>query len=308
MKRYSLIFILLMCITFNVNAISASNEDMIQDIDNIFTNRISNSYELEYSNDVNIYDINKYFKSNYMLSSKYINVYTYEDFINYDKFRNYPRVENNKYIFDVKFNLNNDDEYNKVLEFGNKLNDKYNYLTDDEKVYLVVNYIKNNITKSDSTSLYDAIYNSNINESYVLVQFMLSNLNIESYITERLNTGKKYNLVKLNNKWYILDIENDFILVGYTMGDYEPDYYSNNIIVSKYNYNLGEYNLDYNEIQYLIKPKEVVQEEKIEVTTQIVKEEHKEEIKTIDYKPIIEWVVLIVSLCVIILVVRHYTR
>ena len=306
MKRYSLIFILLMCLTFNVNAISLSNEDMYQKIDNIFSNRISNSYEIEYSNDVNIDEVNNYFKTKYMLDSIITNVYTYEDFINYDKLRNYPTIDNNKYIFDVKFNLVNESEYNKVIEFGNKLKDKYNDLSDDEKVYLVINYIKNNVTKSNSTSLYEGIYNSNINESYVLTQFMLSNLNIESYITERLNTGKKYNLVRLNNKWYILDIDNDYILVGYNIADFRPDTYSNNIIVSKYNYSLGSYKIDYNEIKTLIK-KEEVKEEKIEVTSKIVKEEV-EEFNKEDLNTLIEWILLIGSICVIILVVRHYTR
>lgn len=301
MKRYSLIFILLMCLTFNVNAISTSNEDMYKEIDSIFNNRISNSYELEYSNEVNINDVNSYFKSKYMLDSSITNIYTYEDFINYDKLKRYPIVDNNKYIFSVKFNLRNENEYNKVIEFGNKLKDKYNYLSDDEKVYLVINYIQNNITKSDSTSLYDAIYNNNINETYVLTQFMLSNLNIESYITERLNTGKKYNLVRLNNKWYILDIDEGYILVGYNTADFKPDTYSNNIIVSKYNYILESYDLDYNDIKKLI-----IKEDKKEVQDNDTNEYTDLNIK--DFNTLIEWIILIVSLCVIILVVKHYTR
>ena len=302
MKRYSLIFILLMCLTFNVNAISTSNEDMYKEIDSIFNNRISNSYELEYSNEVNINDVNSYFKSKYMLDSSITNIYTYEDFINYDKLKRYPIVDNNKYIFSVKFNLKNENEYNKVIEFGNKLKAKYNYLTDDEKIYLVINYIQNNITKSDSTSLYDAIYNNNINESYVLTQFMLSNLNIESYITERLNTGKKYNLVRLNNKWYILDIDEGYILVGYNTADFKPDTYSNNIIVSKYNYILESYDLDYNDIKKLIIKEETKEEVQDNDTNEYT------ELNIQDFNTLIEWILLIVSLCVIILVVKHYTR
>ena len=302
MKRYSLIFILLMCLTFNVNAISTSNEDMYKEIDSIFNNRISNSYELEYSNEVNINDVNSYFKSKYMLDSSITNIYTYEDFINYDKLKRYPIVDNNKYIFSVKFNLKNENEYNKVIEFGNKLKAKYNYLTDDEKIYLVINYIQNNITKSDSTSLYDAIYNNNINESYVLTQFMLSNLNIESYITERLNTGKKYNLVRLNNKWYILDIDEGYILVGYNTADFKPDTYSNNIIVSKYNYILESYDLDYNDIKKLI-----IKEDKKEETKDNDTNEYTE-LNIRDFNTLIEWIILIISICVIILVVKHYTR
>jgi hypothetical protein len=295
-----------MCLTFNVNAISTSNEDMYKEIDSIFNNRISNSYELEYSNEVNINDVNSYFKSKYMLDSSITNIYTYEDFINYDKLKRYPIVDNNKYIFSVKFNLRNENEYNKVIEFGNKLKDKYNYLSDDEKLYLVINYIQNNITKSDSTSLYDAIYNNNINESYVLTQFMLSNLNIESYITERLNTGKKYNLVRLNNKWYILDIDEGYILVGYNTADFKPDTYSNNIIVSKYNYILESYDLDYNDIKKLIIKEDKKEETKKEVQDNDTNEYTGLNIK--DFNTLIEWILLIVSLCVIILVVKHYTR
>ena len=306
MKRYSILVILLMCITFNVNALCISNEDMIKEIDNIFTNRISNSYSIEYSNEVNIKEVNNYVKSKYMLDSSFTNVYTYEDFIVFNKLRDYPRIENNNYIIDIKFNITKEDEYNKVIEFGNKLKEKYINLTEEEKVYLVINYIKNNITKSDSTSLYDAIYNKNINDTYVLTQFMLSNLNIESFITERLNTGRKYNLVKLNNKWYILDIDNDYILVGFNKADFRPDTYSNRIYVSAYDYRSNEINVDYNSINDLIAKEDKIEVvEKIEETTNVVEEKKHIEI---DQKELIEWIVLIVSLCVIILVVRHYTR
>ena len=306
MKRYSILIILLMCITFNVNALCISNEDMIKEIDNIFTNRISNSYSIEYSNEVNIKEVNNYVKSKYMLDSSFTNVYTYEDFIVFNKLRDYPRIENNNYIIDIKFNITKEDEYNKVIEFGNKLKEKYINLTEEEKVYLVINYIKNNITKSDSTSLYDAIYNKNINDTYVLTQFMLSNLNIESFITERLNTGRKYNLVKLNNKWYILDIDNDYILVGFNKADFRPDTYSNRIYVSAYDYRSNEINVDYNGINDLIAKEDKIEVvEKIEETTNVVEEKKHIEI---DQKELIEWIVLIVSLCVIILVVRHYTR
>ena len=163
MKRYFIIFFLIFGISFNVNALIISDEDMKKEIDNIFINRISDSYSIDYSDDINIKDINDYFKANYMLNSTSTNVYTYEDFINFNKLRNYPRTENNKYIFDVSFNIKNDDEYNKIIEFGNKLKEKYINLSDEEKVFLIINYIKNNISKSDSTSLYDAIYNKNIN-------------------------------------------------------------------------------------------------------------------------------------------------
>ena len=306
MKRYSILVILLMCITFNVNALCISNEDMIKEIDNIFTNRISNSYSIEYSNEVTIKEVNNYVKSKYMLDSSFTNVYTYEDFILFNKLRDYPRIENNNYIIDIKFNITKEDEYNKVIEFGNKLKEKYINLTEEEKVYLVINYIKNNITKSDSTSLYDAIYNKNINDTYVLTQFMLSNLNIESFITERLNTGRKYNLVKLNNKWYILDIDNDYILVGFNKSDFRPDTYSNRIYVSAYDYRSNEINVDYNSINDLIAKEDKIEVvEKIEETTNVVEEKKHIEI---DQKELIEWIVLIVSLCVIILVVRHYTR
>ena len=306
MKRYFIIFFLLMSISFTVNALAITNEDMIKEIDNIFTNRISNSYSIEYSNEVNIKEVNNYVKSKYMLDSSFINVYTYEDFILFNKLRDYPRIENNNYTIDVKFNITKEDEYNKVIEFGNKLKEKYINLTEEEKVYLVINYIKNNITKSDSTTLYDAIYNKNINDTYVLTQFMLSNLNIESFITERLNTGRKYNLVKLNNKWYILDIDNDYILVGFNKADFRPDTYSNRIYVSAYDYRSNEINVDYNSINDLI-----VKEDKIEVVEKIEEatnvDGEKKHIE-IDQKELIEWIVLIVSLCVIILVVRHYTR
>ena len=306
MKRYSILIILLMCITFNVNALCISNEDMIKEIDNIFTNRISNSYSIEYSNEVNIKEVNNYVKSKYMLDSSFTNVYTYEDFILFNKLRDYPRIENNNYIIDIKFNITKEDEYNKVIEFGNKLKEKYINLTEEEKVYLVINYIKNNITKSDSTSLYDAIYNKNINDTYVLTQFMLSNLNIESFITERLNTGRKYNLVKLNNKWYILDIDNNYILVGFNKADFRPDTYSNRIYVSAYDYRSNEINVDYNSINDLIAKEDKIEVvEKIEEATNVVEEKKHIEI---DQKELIEWIVLIVSLCVIILVVRHYTR
>ena len=303
MKRYFLLFISLMCITCNVNAISLSNEDMIRVINNIFQNKISDSYSIEYSNDVDINEINKYFKTNYMLSSSNTNVYTYEDFIIFDKIRNYPVVQDNKYNFSVKFNLVSKSEYDDVIKFGKELNNKYNNLSEDEKVYLVINYIKNNITKSGFTSLYEAIYNYNSNDTYLLVQFMLSNLNVESYITERLNTGKKYNLVKLHDKWYILDIDNDYILVGYNTADFKPDTYSNNVLVSKYNYSLETYNIDYNEIKYLIDgyPSKDNKNEN-EQNDSNNKSNSKIAIN------VIEWIVLLCSLCVIILLVRHYTR
>jgi hypothetical protein len=135
---------------------------------------------------------------------------------------------------------------------------------------------------------------------------MLSNLNIESYITERLNTGKKYNLVRLNNKWYILDIDEGYILVGYNTADFKPDTYSNNIIVSKYNYILESYDLDYNDIKKLI-----IKEDKKEETKKEVKDNDTNEYTGLnikDFNTLIEWILLIVSLCVIILVVKHYTR
>jgi len=308
MKRYFIIFFLLLSFPLNINALVVSNDDMTKEIDNIFSSRVSDSYIIEYSDSIDIKEINTYFKSKYMLDSRTTNVYTYEDFINYNKLRNYPKSYGNKYMFEVEFNIKDESEYNKVLEFGSKLKDKYSNLTEDEKVYLVINYIKNKISKDNTTSLYDAIYNHKINESYVLAQFMLSNLNIESYITERLSTGRKYNIVKLNNKWYILDIDNDYILVGYQTADFKPDNYSNDIYVSAYNYNLKEYDIDINEIDSLIikttNKVEVV--EKIEKTTEKL---NKDDINIeINKKELIEWILLIISMCVIIVVIRYYTR
>lgn len=314
MKRYSFLFIFLMLITFKVKALAITNEEMIKNIDDIFASRVSDSYTLEYSNDIDINYINKYIRNNYSLKETSTNIYTYEDFINYNRLRFTPTVNNNKYTFEVQFNILKDDEYNEVMEFGRLLKDKYSNLSDSEKVYLVINYIKNNITKSNSTSLYDAIYNNNINESYVLTQFMLSNLNIESYITDRLDSSKKstrrYNLVKLNDKWYILDIDNDFILVGYETSDFKPDTYSNNIIVSKYNYKLGTYNLDINEIKTLInkEDKEVIEVTSVNTTTTTKINEETTELNNKDYTELIEWIFLITSLGIIMLVVYYYTQ
>ena len=314
MKRYSFLFIFLMLITFKVKALVITNEEMIKNIDDIFASRVSDSYTIEYSNDIDINYINKYIRNNYSLKETSTNIYTYEDFINYNRLRFTPTVNNNKYTFEVQFNILKDDEYNEVMEFGRLLKDKYSNLSDSEKVYLVINYIKNNITKSNSTSLYDAIYNNNINESYVLTQFMLSNLNIESYITDRLDSSKKstrrYNLVKLNDKWYILDIDNDFILVGYETSDFKPDTYSNNIIVSKYNYKLGTYNLDINEIKTLInkEDKEVIEVTSVNTTTTTKINEETTELNNKDYTELIEWIFLITSLGIIMFVVYYYTK
>ena len=314
MKRYSFLFIFLMLITFKVKALVITNEEMIKNIDDIFASRVSDSYTIEYSNDIDINYINKYIRNNYSLKETSTNIYTYEDFINYNRLRFTPTVNNNKYTFEVQFNILKDDEYNEVMEFGRLLKAKYSNLSDSEKVYLVINYIKNNITKSNSTSLYDAIYNNNINESYVLTQFMLSNLNIESYITDRLDSSKKstrrYNLVKLNDKWYILDIDNDFILVGYETSDFKPDTYSNNIIVSKYNYKLGTYNLDINEIKTLInkEDKEVIEVTSVNTTTTTKINEETTELNNKDYTELIEWIFLITSLGIIMLVVYYNTQ
>lgn len=314
MKRYSFLFIFLMLITFKVKALVITNEEMIKNIDDIFASRVSDSYTIEYSNDIDINYINKYIRNNYSLKETSTNIYTYEDFINYNRLRFTPTVNNNKYTFEVQFNILKDDEYNEVMEFGRLLKDKYSNLSDSEKVYLVINYIKNNITKSNSTSLYDAIYNNNINESYLLTQFMLSNLNIESYITDRLDSSKKstrrYNLVKLNDKWYILDIDNDFILVGYETSDFKPDTYSNNIIVSKYNYKLGTYNLDINEIKTLInkEDKEVIEVTSVNTTTTTKINEETTELNNKDYTELIEWIFLITSLGIIMLVVYYNTQ
>ena len=314
MKRYSFLFIFLMLITFKVKALVITNEEMIKNIDDIFASRVSDSYTLEYSNDIDINYINKYIRNNYSLKETSTNIYTYEDFVNYNKLRFTPTVNNNKYTFEVQFNILKDDEYNEVMEFGRLLKDKYSNLSDSEKVYLVINYIKNNITKSNSTSLYDAIYNNNINESYVLTQFMLSNLNIESYITDRLDSSKKstrrYNLVKLNDKWYILDIDNDFILVGYETSDFKPDTYSNNIIVSKYNYKLGTYNLDINEIKTLMnkEDKGVIEVTSVNTTTTTKINEETTELNNKDYTELIEWIFLITSLGIIMFVVYYYTK
>ena len=315
MKRYSFLFIFLMLITFKVKALVITNEEMIRNIDDIFASRVSSSYTLEYSSDIDINYVNKYVRNTYSLKDTNTNIYTFEDFINYNKLRYTPTIEDNKYTFDVEFNILKNEEYLKVLEFGNLLKDKYSNLTDAEKIYIVINYIKNNIKKSDSTSLYDAIYNYNINESYVLTQFMLSNLDIESYITDRLDNSKKstrrYNLVKLNDKWYILDIDNDFILVGYETSDFKPDTYSNNIIVSKYNYKLGSYDINYNDIKELtVKEKEVIEVTNV-VTTTKEEKEAKCEITELDeknYTVLIEWIFLISSLGVIILVVIYFTK
>lgn len=314
MKRYSFLFIFLMLITFKVKALVITNEEMIKNIDDIFASRVSDSYTIEYSNDIDINYINKYIRNNYSLKETSTNIYTYEDFINYNRLRFTPTVNNNKYTFEVQFNILKDDEYNEVMEFGRLLRDKYNNLSDSEKVYLVINYIKNNITKSNSTSLYDAIYNNNIIESYVLTQFMLSNLNIESYITDRLDSSKKstrrYNLVKLNDKWYILDIDNDFILVGYETSDFKPDTYSNNIIVSKYNYKLGTYNLDINEMKTLInkEDKEVIEVTSVNTKTTTKINEETTELNNKDYTELIEWIFLITSLGIIMLVVYYNTQ
>ena len=308
MKRYSILVILFLCLTFNVNAMCLSNEDMIKEIDNIFTSRVSKTYTLEYSNDVDINYIAQYIKDAYLIPNKNINIFTYSDILGKNKLIS-SSIEDNKYTLEVKSNVLQD-EYNKVMEFGSKLKNKYNELSEDEKVYLVINYIKNNITKDESNSLYDGIYNHKINESYLLAQFMLSNLDIESYIYTRVSNNtitRKYNIVKLNNKWYILDIDNDFILVGYQTSDFRPDSYSNRVYISAYNYKLNNYDINYNEINNLIVKKELVDvTQKIEPTTEKVKKEHIR--LDIDQKELIEWILLIISMCVIILVIRHYTR
>lgn len=265
--------------------------EFIDAIESIYNNKKNGKYKLVYSKyeyeEFNLNKINRYYKNN-ILTDLDTNMYEFDDYGILFPTRYVPVIGEEETVINFNNVMISDDELKSVELFMDSFLPYFEGKTDYEKILGVYSYIRSNSKYvSDNgyenmNSAYLSPYDVLIHQSYVCIgasttfQYIMEELDIDSYIVDRVSginieekyfaTSHTYNVVKLDGRWYIVDIAND-VFLGINDGEYSEDTYSKYIRFANKPY-IGEGNIfiDYNKLNEVIntiKGNEVVEEEEI---------------------------------------------
>ena len=314
-----------------------NTDEFIEALKKIYDGKKNGLYELDYSvYEYENFDIDeiKEFYEDAILTDLDVNMYKFHDYGIRFPVRYMPTIGET----DTSINFNNamitDDELNKVEDFMKYFVTLFDGKSDYEKVLGVYTYIKNT-TKYVEDNGYDNMidaylspYDSIFKNSIVCIgasttaQYMFEKLGIESYIVDRVEkvdkreslffTSHTYNVVKLDDKWFIFDITaKDGFLINKT-NEYKNDTYSKKIDIYDVSYldinkDLNkEFEFDYNAINKVIKGiigsekmEEVVEDKKTDVNKKDNTKKEDEETK---------YIILSLILVVIFLIIIIFSR
>lgn len=245
----------------------------------IFNNHKIGTFYFEYSkyDDIDFNEMNNYFKSTYGVSVVNQNVYDYNHKGIFEPYRFHTKIDADlgEYSIDTTNIRMTKEEANITENFANKL---INYLRGDnsdyQKILRTFTYLRDNASYYDDsvhtklidgyTSPYDGLINKKttcIGYS-VMFSYLMDKLGIESYVVDNVeNASEEYqsfksthswNIVKLNGKFYKVDLTANIFLAGVSENEL---YTTFNISKSAYgNTNAqtpGDLSTKYNEINNL---------------------------------------------------------
>lgn len=218
-----------------------STDDIIKQINRLYSLKESKIYYLMYTtyeyNKMDFGYIKKYFKENYM-SDESKNMYKYEEYsyINPEKF--FFDYDDNIMIIDRRTVKTTDEEISKVDRFLDEYLKLFDGKSDYEKIMGVYTYINNTAVYQQDDGYIDFLdgqlsaYDVLIKHKAVCIglattfQLLMERLGIDAYIVDHVSfksnteyiTTHTYNVVRLDNEWYIVDIHLDGSLSGLLKG------------------------------------------------------------------------------------------
>lgn len=244
-------------------------------LNDIYNNYKIGTFYIEFSKYENIdfNEINNYYQNNFALKNSYQNYYTYQVKGKQEPERFNIDLSLFKEDGEIYLNTNNiritgneqkivDNFINKLLPLIQKENSDY------QKILAAYTYINNTTTYlvdsgyytelASNTSIYDVFINrkSTCIGYSVAFSYLMDKLNIESYIVDNLETvnpssgsyysSHTYNIVKLNNKFYKIDLTGNVFLAGISPNEL----YNSNLTISTSAYSGGfrSYIFDYETI------------------------------------------------------------
>lgn len=255
------------------------------------------------------------------------NYYKYTEYSNYKPLKFMPLYNDYMMIIDATSLKTNKEELEKVKKskdiFMKELKNKSSY----EQLHALYDYLKTN-TKFDTSiinnsfegnlSVYDTLFKhkSGCIGLTTTLQFLLEELNIESYIVERVanideseriyNTSHTYNVVLLDNKYYVIDLSlvDGFLLGLDSLSVHKDDFANIPVTIADKTYPKKEssFTLDNNKINIklnnILKGIEFEEEPK----------EEKEEENTMPDMTFYKYLILFLILLVIFLIIFIFTR
>lgn len=230
------------CEDNNANCIFVSStNEIIKKMEELYSSNESSVSYLVYgsfiSNSIDFEKINSYFVDN-IVGDNYKNMYKYKEYYFRAPIKTLPYHDENKMIIDLRSVKTNDEEVAKVDEFLDVFLKLFDNKSDYEKILGAYTYI-NNTAKYESDDGYINFMDGQLSAYDVLIkhktvcigaattfQLIMERLGVESYIIDHVQsntddeyvTTHTYNIVKLEDKWYIVDISFDDKLSGLLKG------------------------------------------------------------------------------------------
>lgn len=211
-----------------------NTDEFIDTVKDIYESKKIGMYVLVYTEyEYREFDLTKItdFYNNELLTDINTNMYKFDDYGIYFPLRFMPIIGTNE--TQIMFNnlVITDEEMKEVQEFTDYFLTLFEDSSDYEKILGVYTYLKETTKYMTDEGIeyfidgflspYDAIFNKKnvCIGSATTFQYFMEELRIESYIVDRVEeknlsegtfvTSHTYNVVKLDDKWYVLDLVSD---------------------------------------------------------------------------------------------------
>lgn len=292
MKKYLLLllaFIPTICFAHERTIINVENTDeALKKIDEIYNDLDIGYYSIDFAdNMVDINRVNEYYKEKYITDIS-INTYKYEYYAYYQPIRFLPIINENSIYIDNMNKKITKEETEQLDKFADKFIKLFAGKTDYEKIYMAYVYISRNaVYQSDGVfenlvdgyiSAYDVLINNKTVciGSATAFSYLMDKLGIESYIVDHIASydaknriyysSHTYNVVKLDGKYYIVDIKYNNDLSGLLISNqnYKDEKYNYNILISDEDYPREDFDYTFNENDINNLENEVKEETKLE--------------------------------------------
>ena len=320
MKKIILFITLLLvpfyCLAEEIDINVNDTDEAIKAIDEIYNDREPGKYNIRFSeNTVDVDRVNEYYKEKYLTDIS-INTYKYSDYGYMQPKRFLPILNENSFYLDNLSKKTTKEEEQKLEKFTEKFLPLFKGKTDYEKIYMAYSYISTYAVYQSEGSFenlidaYVSAYDVLIDHKTVCLgsatafSYLMDKLGIESYIVDQIGgydaenrtyySIHTYNVVKLDNKWYIVDIKYGNDLSGLLIGNknYQNDKYNYDVVVSDTDYERTEFSYTFDN-------------DKINSIINNLDHEDKKEVKKDES---IYYIVLILILIIISLVILLFTR
>lgn len=242
----------------------ATQEDLYGKIEEIYTSRVIGEYHLFYTDSVykkiNFSEIDSHYKSKYMTDLQK-NAYKYEEYGLIQPIKSLPYHDENEMIISTLTTKITKNEEKIVDEFLGSFLLEFKEKSDYEKVLGVYSYI-NKTAEYEKDNGFIKFVDGKLSPYDVLIthktvcigssttfQFLMEKLGIDSYIIDHVSdyneksysTSHTYNIVKLDDNWFIVDLNapgNDSLFLMNNNGKYDvKDFKYLGIKISDKSYN-----------------------------------------------------------------------